>query len=593
VTTAANRTTTPWPISSTVDRADGADRLGHNGDVAIDDQLAAAGAALQAGRWAEARDGFEAVLVGQESAEACFGLGVAAWWLGDNRVSVAQCTRAYTLYRRGGDVAAAVRCAVWLAITYKSNFANFAAAAGWLNRAERLLTDVQTGPESGWVHVARAYRLADLGQAERLTAQALDVAREAGDIDLELVALAQLGLIRVGGGDVEDGFALIDEAMVAALAGERTTLDTVVYTCCDMLNACELASDLERAAQWCQVADDFVARYGCPFLYAECRIYYGSVLTATGRWDDAERELRTGLRITEGACPGLHARAQVRLGALRVRQGRLDEAEQLLAAVGDSVDTELEAALTQSALLLARGDATAAGRNLEQRLHHLAAHRAHLAAALELLADAALAVGDLDAAGVTARRLSAVVSAAGDDRSVAAARAAQGRVAAARGERGEAEAQLEAALSTWSRLELPFETARTRFELARVMATTRREVAVDHARRALQGFEELGASADADRVAAFLRSVGVVARTGRKGVGLLTDREQEVLRLLAVGLSNPEIAARLHVSRKTASHHVSSILSKLHLRNRAEAAAYAAGLPPGLPAVAPPPTHRR
>ena len=119
--------------------------------------------------------------------------------------------------------------------------------------------------------------------------------------------------------------------MAAALGGERSDLDTVVYMCCDMLNACELASDVERAAQWCQVADSFVDTYGCPFLYAECRIYYGSVLIAKGRWLDAERELSVGLRITEDACPALHARALSRLADLRLRQGRLEEAEQLLA----------------------------------------------------------------------------------------------------------------------------------------------------------------------------------------------------------------------------------------------------------------------
>lgn len=86
-----------------------------------------------------------------------------------------------------------------------------------------------------------------------------------------------------------------------------------------MLNASELASDIERAAQWCQVADDFVEEYGCPFRYAECRIYYGSILAAKGQWDDAERELRAGLRITDGACPGLHTRALIRLAALRIR----------------------------------------------------------------------------------------------------------------------------------------------------------------------------------------------------------------------------------------------------------------------------------
>ena len=136
--------------------------------------------------------------------------------------------------------------------------------------------------------------MTDLETAEVLTERAVELGRAARDGDLELVALSQLGLVRVAKGDADAGFALIDEAMAAALAGERSTLDTVVYTCCDMLNACELASDLERAAQWCQVADDFVATYGCPFLYAECRIYYGSVLSAKGRWDEAERELAAG-----------------------------------------------------------------------------------------------------------------------------------------------------------------------------------------------------------------------------------------------------------------------------------------------------------
>ena len=183
--------------------------------------------------------------------------------------------------------------------------------------------------------------MADLDGAEALTSRALELARTAGDVDLELGALSQLGLIRVGQGHLVAGFALIDEAMAAVLAGEGSNLDTVVYTCCDMLNACELASDIERAAQWCRVADDFVDSYGCPFLYAECRIYYGSVLAATGRWDEADRELTAGVGITDGACPGLHARALTRLAGLRVRQGRLEDAEQLLSTV--EVDAEAEA----------------------------------------------------------------------------------------------------------------------------------------------------------------------------------------------------------------------------------------------------------
>jgi DNA-binding CsgD family transcriptional regulator len=540
------------------------------------EQIESGNAALADGRWTDARAAFEAAVAQDERADGCFGLAVALWWLGENQASVAQCTRAYALFRRSGAVGSAVQCAVWLCITYKANFANFAAAGGWIARAERLLEQLEQGPLHGWAWLARAYRSTDLIEAERLTGRALDLARAAGDVDLELVALSQLGLIRVGKGETAAGFALIDEATAAALGGERTHLDTVVYACCDMLSACELANDLERAAQWCRVADDFVKTYGCPFLYAECRIFYGSVLAARGQWDEADRELATGLRITDGACPALHARALTRLAALRVRQGRLEEADELLGRLRDRVDVQDELALSVAGLLLARGDAAAASRALERRLHLLAEHRLYLASALELLVDAHIAAGALDAAAAAADRLSRGALPGDDERLAATAACVEGRVALARGDRAVAVARLETALATWSRLGLPFEMARTRFELGRALAEDERDAAIQHARGALDGLERLGASLDADRVAAFLRSLGVSARTGARGAGLLTYREREVLRLLGAGLSNPEIAARLGISRKTASHHVSNILGKLELRNRAEAAAFAA-----------------
>ena len=536
------------------------------GHVSVQD----ADVALAAGRWAEARDGYEQELAaGGETAEAFFGLATALWWLGESRACVDRGSRAYVLLRRDGDLAGAARCAIWLAITYKANFANTAAANGWLARAERLLGPLEPGPLQGWLWVARGYRGPDLDVAEELTERAVEVARGAGDVDLELVALSQLGLIWVGKGQVAEGFALIDEAMAATLAGEGTTLETVVYACCDMLSACELASDIERAAQWCQVADDFVETYGCPFLYGECRMYYGSVLAAKGRWDEAERELCAGLRVTEGTCPGLHARGRTRLAGLRIRQGRLEEAEQLL-ELGEGVQAEAEEALAAAALRLARSDARAAARHVEQRLFQFDGH--HLVTALDLLVDAHLATGAVAEAAAVATRLCEVASSA---RHQALAAGAAGRVALAEGSLDVASAHLEAALRAWSRLELPFEGARARFDLAQAVAGQQPDVAVDHARRAMATFEALVAPPEADRVAAFLRSKGIVARTGIKGVGLLTLREQEVLRLLAAGLSNPEIAQRLHVSRKTAAHHVSAILSKLQLRNRTEAAAYA------------------
>ena len=66
-------------------------------------------------------------------------MAAALWWLGENHGSVSHCTRAYSLFRQSGEIAAAVQCAPWLGIVYKANFANFVAAAGWIARADRLL----------------------------------------------------------------------------------------------------------------------------------------------------------------------------------------------------------------------------------------------------------------------------------------------------------------------------------------------------------------------------------------------------------------------------------------------------------------------
>ncbi len=539
------------------------------------DLLATGEAALGAGRWEEARTAFEQALTAEDSADGHLGLGFALWWLGATRESVAECTKAYALFKRAGTVERAVECALWLGITYKADYANHAAGNGWVARAERMLEPLDPGPLHAMSMVTRAYRMNDLGAAEKLSERALELARASGDPDLELTAMTQLGLIRVGKGDTDGGFALIDEAMAAVLGGERTTLTTVVYACCDMLNACELASDIERAAKWCEVADGFVEEYGSPFLYAECRIYYGSVLVAKGRWDEAEQELLAGLRTAEGSSPGLHSRGLTRLAGLRVRQGRLEEAESLLTHAGDAVEGENEAALSTAALALARGDGERASRLLELRMRRLAEHRSHLAVALDLLVDAHLSSNDLSDAAIAAQRLDEVAAAAKGSKIEALAAGAAGRVCAAQGDTETAVAQLETAMRIWSVLEHPFEVAAARLDLAKALASAQPDVSVDLARVALAGFDELGASAEADRTAAFLRSAGVRGRSGPKSVGVLTRREHEVLRLLAAGLSNREIAERLYVSRKTASHHVSRILAKLNLRNRSEAAAYA------------------
>jgi DNA-binding NarL/FixJ family response regulator len=160
---------------------------------------------------------------------------------------------------------------------------------------------------------------------------------------------------------------------------------------------------------------------------------------------------------------------------------------------------------------------------------------------------------------------------------VARGERALGRVLLATGEPDGGAPHLERALEAFGRLELPLEACRTRLLLARAIAASEPEAAIAEARGALASLEALGASRDADAAAAFLRTLGVKASrsSGPRGVGLLTKRELEVLGLLGEGLSNPQMAERLFVTRKTVENHVASVLSKLGLRGRAQAAAYA------------------
>ena len=122
---------------------------------------------------------------------------------------------------------------------------------------------------------------------------------------------------------------------------------------------------------------------------------------------------------------------------------------------------------------------------------------------------------------------------------------------------------------------LDHDLAGTRLELAELLADDRPAVDVAETRSALDGLRRIGALRDADAAAHLLRRLGATGRSRRPDRGDLTARQREVLTRLAEGLSNAEIAERLYISPRTVEHHVSSILSTLNLKSRAEAAAHA------------------
>jgi DNA-binding CsgD family transcriptional regulator len=151
----------------------------------------------------------------------------------------------------------------------------------------------------------------------------------------------------------------------------------------------------------------------------------------------------------------------------------------------------------------------------------------------------------------------------------------RGRALAAIGDDAAAR-ELDWARTIFIELNMPYQAARSRLALARLTHTADKEAATEEAKGALATFEELGAAPDADAAAAMLREWGVKAvRRGPNAIGSLTAREYEILALLREGLSNREIAARLFITPKTVEHHVGHVLTKLDLKRRGEAAAFA------------------
>jgi DNA-binding NarL/FixJ family response regulator len=522
--------------------------------------------ALAVGDWERARASFERAVELDETAEALDGLAEAVHFLGDFPRAIETLEQAFAAYRRRGERVRPARLARWVAFLQASVNGNLAAANGWMARSERLLEDAEECAEHGWQALDRAPWADDPADRERHATRALELATRYGDRDLEFSALALLGETYVASGRVEQGMTMRDEAMAAVSGGEVVGLAPIGEIYCRLLSACEHAADISRAEQWMEAATHFVAWKH--FVPPTCRLHYGGILIAIGRWTEAEEQLLAAIRVFEGGYRASVGFPMVRLAELRIRQGRLDEAERLLR--GSEWHPMARRLLARVAL--ARGDLGLAEDQVRLCLQGVSRSDPACAPLLELLVEVHLARGDPSAAREALEPL--VALAASSDRVAAQAELAQGRVLAADGD-DRAAAHLRTALERFSALDLPLEAARARLELARSLARSAPRAAVAEGRGALERFERLGAALDADRAAEFLRRLGAGGRPRPRLGGPLTKRETEVLSLLADGRSNAEIAARLYISRRTAEHHVASILSKLDLRSRAEAAAYA------------------
>lgn len=505
-------------------------------------------------------------------------LAVCCFLLEDYEAGLEYAHDAYRLHRAASNRRRGASMAIMLANVH-SALGNDVVARGWLARARRLLESEGPCPELGYLAVAlSACDVPDVRELERQTAVALDLARRFSDPELEVRALAGSGLALVALGRLDAGFERLDEAMAAVVAGEVHNYVIAGTTCCAMLHACDRVDDVERAAEWTRAVTDYArTRFGDPpppVLIGHCRIALGALLAETGRWPEAEAELRRAIDTTRVAPK--RAEASARLAELCVRQGRLAEARRLLSGFEDSLKAALAVARLQlglDELELAEGTLRSALRRLEgdlpQRVRFLALRvevlirRGNAGPAARVAADAVQTAEQLGAPGL-----------------LALACLAAGRAADAAGR--DPSAELSRALRALGETERPLLRAEILLEMATALRDADPVAAIGEAEAALVIFKRLGTVRYADRALALLRELGVAHRAPPAEVldpNALSRRERDVLELLGQGLTNAEIGQRLFISSRTAEHHVASILSKLGLRRRSEAAVYAAALP--------------
>jgi len=530
--------------------------------------------ALRSREWAQAKEAFSRALKGEESAEAFEGLGLAAWWFGDTDETIASRERAYQLYRYRQDALSAARLATWLGYDAHVLRGNPAVGAGWFARARRLLHDAGDVAERGWLAFREGEIVLQLHhdplRALALGDEAMELGRRLGDVDLEMVGLSLRGLALVTTGDVPRGMHCLDEATAAAVAGEIAVPNAAGNVCCHLIYACERVHDYSRAAQWCDVVTDISDRWGIRGLFGICRAHYARVLIWRGNWAVAESELTTAAAVYAATAPALSFEAHLGLAELRRRQGRLEEASSLC--------TQFEwnpfARLCLGEIALERGEFARAAELVERHLRALPPEaRLSRAPGLDLAARVHVATGEIDEARSATESLRALAAEVDTPPLRASASVCSAMVSTAQGLADLARRELEDAVDLWSRSDAPFEEANTRIALGRVMLELGHPDAAsregERARGILAG---LGAGRALERARALLAAVedGSV-----RADEVLSAREREVLRLVADGLGDQEIAMQLVLSHHTVHRHVANIRTKLREPSRAAAAAHA------------------
>jgi len=510
----------------------------------------------------------QAASLGAEDLEL---LARSAYMLGRDDDYVGGLERAHQAHLDAGEASRAVRCAFWIGhnMLFRGETAR---ARGWFARAQRLLErDARDSVGRGWLLIPVWLEQMARGDWEAgyaTAAEAAAIGGRFGDADLVWLARDDQGRALLGQGRVEDGLRLVDEALVVVTAGELSPVVAgIVY--CNTIAFCRNAYEIRRAREWtdaltrwCDSQPEMVAHNGL------CLVHRAEIMQLRGAWEDALQEARRAAeRFTQGVLNQIACgSALYRQGEIYRLRGELDAAE---AAYREAsrYGCEPQPGLALLRLTQANCDAAAAAiRRAVGETTEPLKRAALLPAYVEIMLEAE----DVETARSGCRQLEEIARRQGSDALDAMSAYARGTVALADGDPHAGLAAARRGAQAWQELGAPYEAARSRVLVGLACRSLGDEDTAALELETARGvFAELGAVCALARVEALIRGAGLLDAHG------LTARELEVLRLVAAGKTNREIASALVISDRTVARHVQNIFAKLRVSSRTAAGAFA------------------
>ncbi len=494
-------------------------------------------------------------------------LATSAYMLGRDDEYLSSLERAHRAHLEEGETLRAVRCAFWVGINLALR-GEIGPAGGWLGRAHRILGD-EDSVERGYLLMPFVFQHEAGGEfdaAAAVAGEAAAIADRFGDAEGLALAVHAQGSMLIKAGRVKEGLGLLDEAMVAVAGGDVSPIATgIVY--CGVILACQEVYELRRAqewtavlSRWCEAQPDLVAFTG------RCLIHRAEIMQVHGDWEDALGEARrAGERLTHSFNRAAAAQAFYRQGELHRLRGAFTEAER---AYREANRFGWEPQPGMALLRLAQGRLDAAAATIRRAVGEdmQPLRRVNL---LPAYVEIMLAVGEVGDAESGCRELEEVTERYESDLLTALCAQARGAVSLRAGDARSALVSLREAEAIWQKVGAPYDAARVRVLVAETCrALGDGETAALELDTARDAFAELGAAPDLARLHGRAEP-----RAGQE-FGL-TPRQLEVLRLVAAGKSNREIAAALVISEHTVARHVQNIFAALEVSSRTAAGAFA------------------